>query len=156
MAKSESNRVRIQLYVDRALAERVGELGTLLHQSQSWMAAELVAAALQDRARINQWIASRLLEGAVYVFKPPIKLTGEYVYLQALIPAESKEELDKVADLLQHTPARMGALLLEYGIRDNQWVIEAVAATKRVAKLLQDFFDRSGAAGTVKEPRRRR
>jgi len=124
---------RLQVGVPAALATHVEKLAEGFEWSQARMASALLEATVEDRQRFFEWLVWRLGIGVRDAFtgKAARQWEGETVYIQTQVPSEVAEKVKEVAEVMNHTTAKAGGVLIEHAVHDHEWIIGSVQALQQ-------------------------
>ncbi len=122
----EDTRLRLQITVDRNVAERVTELAALMKRSQSWLAAELLAATLADRKKIVGWVSQRIAMALLSPLNSRVRKSGESVTIQSFVTPETAARIEMMAEEMHQPVSKTCGWLLENAVNDHGWIIKFV------------------------------
>ncbi len=123
---TEDTRLRLQITVDRNVAQRVTELSAIMKRSQSWLTAELLDATLSDRDKLLDWISQRITMALLTPLKGRVKKSGESVTIQSFVTSETAARIERMAEEMHQTVSKTCGWLLENAVNDHGWIIKFV------------------------------
>lgn len=125
---------RLQVAVDGDLAERIADLAQRVERSQRWMATELLNMAVEDRQSLSEYLVAQILKlghdlaRATARAKAPEKTTRKAsVYFDLQVKPETFAYIEGLGQQLGHSPARMAAVMLDWGVRESDFAIRWLA-----------------------------
>lgn len=129
-----NDRVRIQVPVSQDLALEIETLGKTLRRSQRWMATELLNVVVEDRQKLEDYLAMRVLafiREATHVLIGKTTSTdttnGKVVHLDLSLPTQTAAFIETLAKKLGHTTAKMAGVMLYWGVQENDFAIRLLA-----------------------------
>lgn len=137
MANDASEQVRLQIPVSKALGEAISKIAEELERSQTWVAGKLLRVAMSDLEVVGGWLRRRAIGHGEARRMGWLQMgDSSEMRLQVPVSPELLKSIEELAARLNHTPVRMAALLLDFSIDDNRFLLK-VFSTK-LGKMLTD------------------
>lgn len=135
----EHELLRLQIPVSKALADAIAKIATELERSQTWVASKLLRVAILDLEVVGGWLRRRAI-GSGEVRRMGWLQMGDSSELRLQVPVEPKvlRQIEALASRLNQTPVRMAALLLDFAIDDNRFMLRAFST--KFGKVLSDWL----------------
>lgn len=138
-------RNRFQVPVSNELAEEIVAMANRLRRSPRWMATELLDVVIADRKSLADHMAAKVaafLSGAAALLHgrsvPKPTKEPKVVHLDLALRPATANAIAALATNFGHTPAKMAGVMLQWGVRENDFAI-------RLASRLMDQMQLSPA-----------
>jgi hypothetical protein len=147
MAAQESveRPIKLQIPVSRELADELARWAEEMEWTQGRLAAVLLEHGSADRSNIGKWLTKRVAQCTGPGIGPGWLQKGDNsaVRLQVSVNQRVAWRIEKLASALNQTTVRVAALLIDFALCDEKWVIRLVKSKfgKALRKLLGGKFE---------------
>lgn len=124
------DRIRFQVPVNNELAGEIAALAKRVRRSSRWMATELLDVVIEDRKSLANHIAAKVaafLSGVSAIIHarslPKLEKEPKVVHLDLALSPTTANVVTELAANFGHTPAKMAGLMLQWGVRENDFAI---------------------------------
>ena len=118
--KSKEDRVRFQVTLCPPVAAAVERNAKELDRSQAWLIAWALGCALDSPSLLAKWIEDRLKHPEKHQEWKSICDTDGEARLQVRILQQTMERLELAAAVLNHSPQKLAALMIQNIIEDSR------------------------------------
>ena len=129
---SEDQTIRWQVPTPRDVVDQIDHLAEVMELPRSRMAVLLLETSVEARTHFMEWLSAKVVQALIPHSKPKPKAKdakgAEEVRLELRISAKLANDIEILAERLNHTPVRMSTLLLKAGVDENSGMIEVVSS----------------------------
>lgn len=139
--------VKLQIPVSRELAEELAAHAKELEYTQARVCKVLLNWGVKDRQRIAKWLEIRMTGRRPKGVKPGwLQLSdSSAVRLQVPVPQEIVDRLEEIAADLNHTTVRMAALVIDFTLADDRFLLKFLATrpvkyiTRKLGRPIEEY-----------------
>ena len=144
MSDDEKNAVKLQIPVSRELADELARWAREMEWTQGGLTAVLLECGSEDRARIGRWLTRRVAGCTGPSMGPGWLQKGDNsaVRLQVSVAPRVAWRLERLAIALNQTTVRVAALLIDFALCDERWMLSLVKS--KFGKALRRVFGHRG------------
>jgi hypothetical protein len=141
-AEQEQHDIKLQIPVSRELADELARWAKEMEWTQGRLAAVLLEFGSDDRAKIGKWLTKRVAACTGPGLGPGWLQKGNNseVRLQVAVSQKVAWRLEKLATALNQTTVRVAALLIDFTLCDERWVLTLLKS--KFGKALWKLFGR--------------